>query len=83
MHHAACVSAEFEQDLVRKTQCEVHIFDPTLPLATQQQLRLVKEFNFHDTGLIAEGPKVNSIPGHLKASSQLVRCFSCMLCRHA
>lgn len=54
--------AEFEQDVVHKTQCEVHIFDPTLSLGTQQQLRLVKEFNFHDTGLIAEGLKVRAFP---------------------
>ena len=41
------------------TPCEVHVFDPTLSLGTQQQLRLVKEFEFHDTGLIAEGVKVS------------------------
>lgn len=50
--------ADFEQDIVSKTECEVHIFDPTLGLGLQQQLRRVKEFNFHDIGLIAEGAKV-------------------------
>ncbi|CAL5226972.1 g9857 [Coccomyxa viridis] len=50
---------EFEQDIVHMTPCEVHIFDPTLSLGTQQQLRQVKEFDFHDTGLIAEGVKGN------------------------
>ena len=63
--------AEFEQDVVHKTQCEVHIFDPTLSLGTQQQLRLVKEFHFHDTGRAAESNEVdagfhfvNILPGH-------------------
>ena len=65
LQHAASqalvsLPAEFEQDVVHKTQCEVHIFDPTLSLGTQQQLRGVKEFNFHDTGLIAEGLKVSA-----------------------
>lgn len=46
--------------MVHQTQCEVHIFDPTLSLGTQQQLRGVKEFNFHDTGLIAEGLKASA-----------------------
>ena len=54
--------AGFEWDVVRKTKCEVHIFDPTLSLGTQQELRRVKEFKFHDIGLIAEGLKVQQSP---------------------
>ena len=52
------VHPAFEHEVVRKTQCEVHIFDPTLSLGKQQELGRVKEFTFHDVGLTAEGSKV-------------------------
>ncbi len=59
------------------TPCEVHIFDPTLSLGTQQQLRLVKEFNFHDTGLIAEGVKVSIAAPCVMRLLHLLRCPIC------
>ena len=72
---SVCMHAEFEQDIVHMTPCEVHIFDPTLSLGTQQQLRQVKEFDFHDTGLIAEGVKV-AAPNVMTLLS-LLPCPSC------
>ena len=52
------VPPAFEHEVVRKTQCEVHIFDPTLSLGKQQELERVKEFSFHDVGLTEEGIEV-------------------------
>ena len=48
----------FEHEAARKTQCKVHIFDPTLSLGKQQELGRVKEFSFHNVGLTGEGIKV-------------------------
>ena len=53
-----CVPPAFEHEAARKTQCEVHIFDPTLSLGKQQELGRVKEFRFHNVGLTGEGTKV-------------------------
>ena len=41
----------FEQDLLRRTNCEVHIFDPTLPPDVLEQVRSIKGVTVHTYGL--------------------------------
>ena len=52
--------AEFEEDIVEKTRCEVHIFDPTLSKEQQQLIESNPHFNFHAYGLGPEGVRPNS-----------------------
>jgi hypothetical protein len=48
----------FEQDLLAKTDCEVHIFDPTLSPEVLAQVRAIKGVTVHTYGL---GPKDGTV----------------------
>ena len=52
--------AEFEEDIVEKTRCEVQIFDPTLSKEQQQLIESNPHFKFHAYGLGPEGVRPNS-----------------------
>ena len=41
----------FEQDIIKKSRCEVHVFDPTLDEAVAAQVRAIKGVTFHPYGL--------------------------------
>lgn len=41
----------FEQDIIKKSRCEVHVFDPTLEEAVAAQVRAIKGVTFHPYGL--------------------------------
>lgn len=41
----------FEQDLLRKTKCDVHVFDPTLSPEVQKQVSSIKGVTLHNYGL--------------------------------
>ena len=41
----------FEQDIVKKSRCAVHVFDPTLDEATAAQVMAIKGVTFHPYGL--------------------------------
>lgn len=41
----------FEQDLLRKTKCDVHVFDPTLSAEVQQQVSSIRGVTLHNYGL--------------------------------
>lgn len=43
--------ATFEQDLLRKTKCDVHVFDPTLNPEAQQRVSSIKGVTLHNYGL--------------------------------
>ncbi|EIE27040.1 hypothetical protein COCSUDRAFT_64052 [Coccomyxa subellipsoidea C-169] len=41
----------FEQDLLRNTKCDVHVFDPTLSPEVQKQVSSIKGVTLHNYGL--------------------------------
>ena len=48
----------FEEDVLRKTACEVHTFDPTLDPEQEAQVLAVPGINLHKIGLAAEPGEV-------------------------
>ena len=59
----------FEEDVLRKTVCEVHTFDPTLDAEQEAQVLAVPGINLHKIGLAAEPGEVRlhgmlGMPGH-------------------
>ncbi len=65
----------FEQDIIKKSRCEVHVFDPTLDEAVAAQVKAIKGVAFHPYGLGALDGVVS--PCHL--TCVLHDCMSCII----
>lgn len=53
----------FEEDLLRKTKCDVHVFDPTLHQETKDRVSSIKGVTLHTYGLgITDGLVSDQIP---------------------
>ena len=66
----------FEQDIIKKSRCEVHVFDPTLDEAVAAQVKAIKGVTFHPYGLGAVDGVVR-LPFSV-LSCIICRCMSCM-----
>ena len=59
----------FEQDIIKKSRCEVHVFDPTLGEEVAAQVRAIKGVTFHPYGLGAFDGEVS-----YQALMHIMRC---------
>ena len=60
----------FEQDIIKKSRCEVHVFDPTLDEAVAAQVKAIKGVTFHPYGL-------GAVDGVVRLPFSVLSCITC------